>query len=95
LKDPNAVATERYVVGWFVFALAISAVVCSIYDYDAPVRPLIYILALLTCLVAALRILEITARATIVNFTNVISRPRSLILVSINYLELMLWFGLV
>jgi hypothetical protein len=42
-----------------------------------------------------LRVVEIIARTTIVDFTNVISRQRSLILVAINYVELMLWFGLI
>ena len=49
----------------------------------------------LVYLLAALRFPEIIVRTTTVNFSDVISTQRSLILVAINYAELMLWFGLV
>ena len=95
LKDPTPVDTERYVVWWFVFGLAISVAVCLFYDCVMPVSWLVYFLAALVYLLAALRVLEITVRTTTVDFTDVISRQRSLVLVTINYVELMLWFGLI
>jgi hypothetical protein len=95
LKDPKPGDTERYVVWWLVVGFAISIMVCLLYDYFAPIRWLAYLLTTLIYLLAALRVVEIIARTTIVDFADVISRPRSLILVAMNYLELMLWFGLV
>ena len=95
LKDPSAAATERYVVGWFVFGLVISFAVCLLYDCVPAVSWLVSLLKAIIYLVAALRVVGIIARTTIVDFSDVISSPRSLILVAINYVELMLWFGLV
>jgi hypothetical protein len=91
LKDPKASDTERYVLGCFVVGFVISLAVCLL----APIRWLGYPLAALIYLIAALRVVEIIARTTTVNFKDVISTQRSLVLASINYLELMLWFGLV
>jgi Ion channel len=91
---PSSCVTEIYVISWFMLGLAISVVVCLFYDYIAAVRWLAFLVALVY-LLAALRVSEIIVRTTTVDFTNVISRQRSLILVAINYVELMLWFGLV
>jgi hypothetical protein len=87
----SAVATEAYVLFWFVLELAIGAALLSLYNYVAAVtlvRWLIYI-------IAALRGLEIIARAVGVDLRNVISTLRTLILAAINYVEFMLCFGLV
>ena len=71
-----------------MFGLAISVSVCLFYDYVAAVLWLVYLLA-------ALRGPEIIVRTTTVDFSNVISTQRSLVLAAINYVELMLWFGLI
>jgi hypothetical protein len=84
----SAVAVEVYVLCWFTAVLLISVAVYPLYDYVTAFGWLVYLLA-------ALRILEIIVRTTTVDFTNVISRKRSLVLVAINYIELMLWFGLI
>ena len=95
LKDPSPVDTELYVVWWFVFGLVISLAVCLFYDCILAVAWLTYILAALVYLLALLRVPEIIVRTTTVDFSDVISRQRSLVLVSINYVELMIWFGLI
>jgi Ion channel len=93
LKDPKPADTERYVVGWFVVGFVISLAVCLLYDRVTPVRWVVYPLATLIYLIAALRGVEIIARTTTVK--DVISIQRSLVLAAINYVELMLWFGLI
>jgi hypothetical protein len=93
LKDPKPADTERYVVGWFVVGFVISLAVCLLYDRVTPVRWVVYHLATLIYLIAALRGVEIIARTTTVK--DVISIQRSLVLAAINYVELMLWFGLI
>ena len=95
LKDPSPVDTEGYVVWWFVFALVISIAVCLLYDRVVAVRWLAYLLAALVYLLALLRVPEIIVRTTTVDFSDVVSTQRSLILAAINYVELMLWFGLI
>src|SRR5262249_7777423 len=85
---PSAVATELYVLCWFVFELIISVAVCLFYGHVAAVRWVVYLLAVL-------RSVEIIVRAESVDPTNVISPQRTLVLPAINYVELMLWFGLV
>jgi hypothetical protein len=88
-KEPSPVDTERYVLGWLVFGLVISIAVCSLYDCVAAVRWLVYI-------VAGLRGLEIIVRAASVgDIKNVVDPVRTLVLAAINYVELMLWFGLI
>jgi hypothetical protein len=87
-KKLSAVATEVYVLCWLGIAVTISAALWCCYGYVSAVEWLVYLLALL-------RVLEIIVRTTTVNFSNVISRPRSLVLLAINYVELMVWFGLV
>ena|SRR5215813_9671121 len=83
---PSAVATELYVLCWFVFELIISVAVCLFYGHVAAVRWVVYLLAVL-------RSVEIMVRAGSVDPTNVISPQRTLVLAAINYVELMLWFG--
>jgi hypothetical protein len=95
LKDPSPVDTEGYVVGWFVFALVISVAVCLLYDCVVAVRWLAYLLAALVYLLAPLQVLEIIERTMTVDFSDVVSTQRSLVLAAINYVELMLWFGLI
>jgi hypothetical protein len=63
LKAPKPADTERYVLWWFVGALAISVAVCSTYKYDAPGHPVSHIVALLIYSVAALRVPEVIVRA--------------------------------
>jgi hypothetical protein len=92
LKDPTPGDTERYVLGWFGVGFVTSIAVCLLYDCVSPVRWLAYPLASLIYLIAALRVVEIIARTTIVK--DVISTQRTLVLATINYVELMLWFGL-
>jgi hypothetical protein len=89
LKHPKPPDPERYVVGWFVVGFVISLAVCLLYDRVSPVRWLVYPLATLIYLIAALRGVEIIARTTTVK--DVISIQRSLVLAAINYVELMLW----
>lgn len=91
----SASGTEWYVIGWFVSGFVISVGVCSLYDCVAAVRWLAYLLAALVYLLALLRVPEIIARTTTVDFSDVISTQRSLVLAAINYVELMLWFGLI
>jgi hypothetical protein len=89
------VVTELYVIGWFVAGVLISGAVCLLYNHVSAIRWLAFLLTVVIYLVAALRLIEIIARTTIVDFSNVISIQRSLVLLAINYVELMLWFGLV
>jgi hypothetical protein len=95
LKDPSPVDTEGYVVWWFVFALVISVAVCLLYDRVVAVGWLAYLLAALIYLLALLRVPEIIVRTTTVDFSDVVLIQRSLVLAAINYVELMLWFGLI
>jgi hypothetical protein len=76
------------VLGWLVIEIAITAALLGFYDYVAAVGWLIYIFA-------ALHGLEIILRTIAVDITNVISAVRTLTLAAINYVQLMLWFGLV
>jgi hypothetical protein len=86
---------EVYVLCWLFFEFVISGAVCLFHEYVAAVRWLPYFLVALIYLLAVLRVIEILARNTRIDFTDVASKQRSLALVSINYVELMLWFGLV
>jgi hypothetical protein len=95
LKDPSPRDTELYVVSWFVFGLVISIAICLFYRSVSAVHWLAYPLEALIYLLALLRVAEIIVRTTPINFSNVISRQRSLVLVAINYVELMVWFGLI
>ena len=71
----SASGTEWYVIGWFVSGFVISVGVCSLYDCAAAVRWLAYLLAALVYLLALLRVPEIIARTTTVDFSDVISTP--------------------
>ena len=95
LKDPSPRDTELYVVSCFVFGLVISIAICLFYRSVTAVHWLAYPLEALVYLLALLRVAEIIVRTTPINFSNVISRQRSLVLVAINYVELMVWFGLI
>jgi hypothetical protein len=76
------------VLCWLAFELIISFAVCLFYGHVAAIRWAVYLLAVL-------RSVEIVVRAGSVDPTNVISPQRTLVLAAINYVELMLWFGLV
>jgi Ion channel len=91
----SPVAIEVYVVCGFVIVFVVSVAVCLLYDCVAAVRWLAYPLEGLIYLFAALRVLEIMVRATDVDPKNVVSPVRTLTLAAINYVELMLCFGLV
>jgi Ion channel len=87
----SAVATEAYVLFWFVLELAIGAALLSLYNYVDYVVAVGWVIYLLV----TLRVPEIVVRATDVKLKNVISPVRTLILAAINYVELMVCFGLV
>ena len=95
ILNQSPVAIEVYVLCGFVIVLVVSVAVCLFYDYVAAVRWLAYPLVALIYLLAALRVLEIIVRTTTVDFSNVVSTQRSLVLAAINYVELMLWFALI
>src|SRR5690242_14435271 len=78
-----------------VFALVISVAVCLLYDRVVAVGWLAYLLAALIYLLVLLRVPEIIVRTTTVDFSDVVLIQRSLVLAAINYVELMLWFGLI
>ena len=84
----SPIAIEVYVLCCFGIALALSAAVWLLYDWVAAVRWFVYILA-------GLRGLEIIVRAANVDIKTVVDPVRTLVLAAINYVELMLWFGLV
>ena len=84
----SPIAIEVYVLCCFGIALALSAAVWFLYDWVAAVRWFVYILA-------GLRGLEIIVRAANVDIKTVVDPVRTLVLAAINYVELMLWFGLV
>lgn len=67
---PSASATEVYVLCWFVFGLLIGAGICFLYGLIATVPRLACIVAAVVSVVAALRVVEIITRTTIVDFTD-------------------------
>jgi Ion channel len=87
-ENPSPSATEAYVLAWLGIEIAITAALLAFYDYVAAIGWLIYIFG-------ALHGLEIILRTIAVDITNVISAVRTLTLAAINYVQLMLWFGLV
>jgi len=95
IERSKPIDTEGYVVWWFVFALVISVAVCLLHDRVVAVGWLAYLLAALIYLLALLRVPEIIVRTTTVDFSDVVLIQRSLVLAAINYVELMLWFGLI
>jgi Ion channel len=84
----SPIAIEVYVLCCFGIALALSAAVWFLYERVAAVRWFVYILA-------GLRGLEIIVRTANVDIKTVVDPIRTLVLAAINYVELMLWFGLV
>jgi hypothetical protein len=83
----SPIAIEVYVLCCFGIALALSAAVWFLFDWVAAVRWFVYILA-------GLRGLEIIVRAANIDIKTVVEPVRTLVLAAINYVELMLWFGL-
>jgi hypothetical protein len=89
--NQSAVAIELYVLCCFAITLAVSVAVCWLNDCAAARWPLavpIYVLV-------GLRVPEILIRAADVDVKKVICLVRTLVLAVINYVELMLLFGLV
>jgi hypothetical protein len=87
-ENPSPSATEAYVLGWLGIEIAITAALLGFYDYVAAVSWVVYVFA-------ALHGFEIILRAMAVDLRDVISTVRTLTLAAINYVQLMLWFGLV
>jgi hypothetical protein len=76
------------VLGWLGIEIAITAALLGFYDYVAAVSWVVYVFA-------ALHGFEIILRAMAVDLRDEISTVRTLTLAAINYVQLMLWFGLV
>jgi len=84
-KKPSAKDTERYVLAWLGLEVVASCwVLCP---------SLRWLLALPVLILAWLRIAEIIARTVAV--ADVISPTRTMVLAAINFLELILCFGLI
>jgi hypothetical protein len=84
-RRPSASDTESYVLAWLALEVVASCWVLS--------PSLRWLVAWPVFILASLRIAEIVVRTVAV--TNVISATRTLVLAAINFLELMLCFGLI